>query len=124
MSGKFTLGKLERLKSRKRIGQLFSDGKTMVSGFLKLFYRESGEGLHFGAGVSTKNFKKATDRNRIKRLLRESWRVQKNSLEEKLREKKSGFDVFIIYTGKDLPQYKEVADQVNILMIKLEKKIL
>lgn len=86
-----------------------------------LFNEQRTPPLKFGAGVSTKNFKRAVDRNRIKRLTKEAWRVQKIILQKKLKEKKSGLNVFIIYTGKELPGYKEVYSKMTIILNKLEK---
>ena len=119
MTGKFTLGKTERLKSRKSIEALFSTGKSITAGSCKLFYHSTEGVLLFAAGVSSKNFKKAVDRNRVKRLLRESWRLQRNELNEKLKSQSKGMDVFILYYGKDLPVYKDVFDQTGRLIKKL-----
>ena len=119
MPGKFTLNKKQRLKSRKSIEDLFASGKTISSGSCKAFYKSFPGNLQMGAGVSTKNFKRAVDRNRIKRLIRECWRLQKNSLEEKLGE--NGLNVFILYTGKELPEYKTVYGNIGALLEKLQK---
>lgn len=82
---------------------------------------ESSASLLFGAGVSAKNFKKAVDRNRIKRLTREAYRLQKKSLLEKVQEKKMQLDVFFIYTGKELPEWEDVYKKAGIAIGKLEK---
>jgi len=73
----------------------------------------SGEPLQFGVGVSGKWFKKAVDRNRVKRLVRESWRVQKNGLKEILREKQLNMIVFIVYTGRELPEYDHIRESTE-----------
>src|ERR1043166_5363776 len=84
----FTLGKSERLKSRKQIEQLFAEGKNFPMSPFRVYYRTSpfvsgsASNLQFGAAVSAKNFKRAVDRNRIKRLTREAYRLQKNQLQE------------------------------------------
>ena len=121
MPGRFTLNKKQRLKSRKSIEELFSAGQTIVSGQLKAFYKLTASSLKFGAGVSAKNFKKSVDRNRVKRLLRESWRLQKNNLEETLTEKNKGLNVFVLYTGKELPDYNVVSRSTGELIQKLLK---
>ena len=115
-----TLGKNERVKSRKQIEQLFSEGKKFVAGPFRTFYLFSGQSeLQFGVGVSAKNFKKAVDRNRIKRLIKEAWRLQKNELKEKLISENKKYVVFIIYTAKELPDYKLVSDKIKVVIQKL-----
>jgi ribonuclease P protein component len=118
----YTLGKSERLKSRKVIEQLFSDGKSFAFAPFRVYYLFSDSAtasLQFGAGVSTKNFKKAVDRNRIKRLTREGWRLQKKILNELTEEQNKPLSVFLIYTGKELPVYKEVFEKTGRIIDKL-----
>ena len=79
--------------------------------------------LKAGFGVSNKNFKKAVDRNRVKRLMRESYRVQKNYLSEKLTSAGRQLVVFFIYTSKELPDYHLVFQQVQIILERIEKTI-
>ena len=85
MPKQFTYGKDEKLKSRKVIESLFSNGHSFTVYPLKVLYKieTDKEGiLQAGVAVSTRQFKKAVDRNRIKRLMRESYRIQKNDLKE------------------------------------------
>lgn len=77
--------------------------------------------LLFGIGAGTKNFKKAVDRNRIKRLAREAYRLQKKELKVKLMEKKLQLHVFFIYTGKELPLYNLVFEKLGIALQKFIK---
>ena len=79
--------------------------------------------LLFGTGVSAKNFKKAVDRNRIKRLTKESYRLQKTDLQKKVEVNKIQLNVFFIYTGKEVPEYKEVFKKVGAILKKLDKFI-
>ena len=127
----FTLGKNERLKSRKQIEQLFDEGKSFVLNPFRVYYLVNSQlsmgnkqsSLQFGAGVSAKIFKRAVDRNRIKRLTREAWRLQKNELNEKVKETRKQLNVFFIYTGKELPDFKIVKDKVAVALKKLSDKI-
>lgn len=130
MAKQFTLGKNEKLKSRKQIDLLFSEGKKIVVSPFRILFciRESSLAasdatslLQFSAAVSSKIFKKAVDRNRIKRLIREAWRLQKNELKEKLETDKKQMNVFFIYTGKTLPTFPDVKDAVAIGLKKLLK---
>ncbi|OSZ73862.1 ribonuclease P protein component [Chitinophagaceae bacterium IBVUCB2] len=120
MAKQFTLGKSERLKSKKQTDQLFSEGKKFSLVPFRIFYTTNtleNARNQFGVGVSNKIFKKATDRNRIKRLVREAWRLQQHLLQSKLI-------IFFIYTSKELPEYKEVYDKVGATISKLNKVLL
>ena len=131
MPKRFTLGKKERLKSRKQIEKLFEQGKSFTltpfrTTFLvdtKVLITNNKTVLQFGIGVSNKNFKKAVDRNRIKRLTREAWRLQKNELNEKLRFNNKQLNVFLIYIGKELPEFVTVKEKVNLVLKKLDQII-
>jgi len=76
----------------------------------------SDEPLQIGVGASGKHFRKAVDRNRIKRILREAWRLQKIPLKQVLAQNEKKASVFIIYTGRDLPD-------LNIVMSKIKEVI-
>jgi ribonuclease P protein component len=126
----FTLNKSERLKSRKQVEQLFDKGKSFVVNPFRVYFIVNGELpvpgeknlLQFGVGVSAKNFKKAVDRNRIKRLTREAWRLQKNELKDKMKVSGKKLTTFFIYTGKELPDFTTVKDKVAVALKKLADK--
>lgn len=126
MAKQFTLGKNERVKSRKRIEQLFSEGQRFTVSPYRVFYvlgEFSNSTLQFGVGVSTRNFKKAVDRNRIKRLTREGWRLQKKELKETLETSNKELSVFLIFTGKELPEYNFVKEKLTVILNKLLKLV-
>lgn len=122
----FTLGKNERLKSRKQIEQLFKSGQRFVSPPFRIFYSFQTApqatyicSLQAGFGASSRNFKTAVERNRIKRLTKEAYRLQKNTLQDKLKEQNRKLNVFFIYTGKELPLYTDVYNSINKALTKL-----
>jgi len=129
MPKQFTIGRNERLKSRKQIEQVFAKGKSFVVSPFRIYFDEKLNADHpmlniqFGIGVSSKNFKRAVDRNRIKRLTREAWRLQKNELKQKLKTSGKQLNVFFIYTGKELPDFTIVKDKVAVALKKLSEKI-
>lgn len=133
MAKRFTLGKKERLKSRKQIEQLFREGRSISVQPFRVYYivndksvsktRSNASHLQSGFGVSGKNFKRAVDRNRIKRLIREAYRLQKLHLQEKLAERNLILNVFFIFTGKEMPDYKLVENKVGVILKKLFKLV-
>lgn len=123
MASVHTLGRSERLKSRKQIELLFSKGSRFQVQSIRIFHRrhsDLGGVLQAGFSVSSRNFKKAVDRNRIKRQLREAWRLQKLTLKNFVGERGFSLDVFIIYTGKEMPESGDIRNHVSTSLNKLE----
>lgn len=133
LKGRNTFGKDEKLKSKKIIDRLFKEGKpasrsaaqaqsVSANGFtlvylvhpLRTFYPAQA-----GFSVPKKHFKKAVDRNRIKRLMREAYRTNKISFYEKLAERKQQMAVMFVYKGKELPGLEAVTKAVLSCMKKL-----
>ena len=110
---KFTYPKNEKLKSKITIDLLFSKGKSVSKYPLRLVFVESDYGipedseqkLKMGVSVSKKYFKHAVDRNYFKRVLRETYRLNKHILIDNL-EKKYAFMFF--YQTKDRLTYGEI----------------
>lgn len=121
---RYTLGKAERLKSRKAIDLLFKEGKALSVFPVKIIYKVTASqipGLQAAFSVSKRHFKKATDRNRIKRLLREAWRLQKNEWQKTLEQNNQQAVVFILFTGNELPAYELVVEKIKAALKKLQR---
>jgi ribonuclease P protein component len=123
---RYTLGRNERLKSRKQIEQLFSNGQRFINPPFRIFYSfqtskqpDITHPLQAGFGASSRNFKTAVERNRIKRLTKEAYRLQKKEIHDNLKEQNKTLCIFFIYTGKKLPMYAEVYDSIGIALTKL-----
>ena len=112
----------EKLKSRKLLNQVFAEGKSFNAFPLKITYTyasvENTSTAKIGVGVSSRHFKKAVDRNRIKRLIRESYRLQKKYLLDLVPEK-TQVHVFILFVGKDLTETSLIKDKMPLILEKL-----
>lgn len=102
---------------------LFGKGNSFSSFPFKVIWlpENKNEPLQIAVGVSSRNFKKATDRNRIKRLMREAWRLQKNKLQDHLQEQNKKLSVFILYVGKEVPEYELVFEKTGAIINRLIK---
>jgi ribonuclease P protein component len=126
MAKRFGLNKGEKLKSRKQIEDLFANGKSFAVFPIRVTYQflpaEPEPGLQIGVTASKRHYKKAVDRNRIKRLLREAYRLQKNELKEAMTQnKKKGF-AFFMYTDKNIATFEIIKAAMNSCLKRLEKK--
>ncbi|WP_337967881.1 ribonuclease P protein component [uncultured Flavobacterium sp.] len=117
----FTYPKNERLKSKTTIGLLFSEGKSVSKYPLRLVYRQAEvnqeEKIKIGVSVSKKYFKKAVDRNYFKRVLRETYRLNKHLLLDNIQE---SYSLMFFYQTKDRLSYEEI----NTKTIQLFEKFL
>lgn len=104
--------------------RLFEKGaRFSVTPFRVVYALSDEKGLRFAAGVSAKLFRKATERNRVKRVTREAWRLQKGPLREALQKAGTGLHVFLSYTAREIPRYQHVHDPIGIILQRLLKKI-
>ncbi len=109
MKNVFSYPKSEKLKNKKIIDQLFSEGKSVSKYPLKLIYLQivasPNTQIQTGVTVPKRNFKSAVKRNRIKRLLREAYRLNK---QEVFNNTEGRFAFLFLYLGKEVPTFKQV----------------
>ena len=129
---KHTLGKEERLCSRKLIDSLFKGGGSRaMSGFpLRMVYavteRHEGEpAAQILVSVPKRCFKRAVKRNRIKRLVREAYRLNKHILADALErhEPQMSATMAFIYTDSHLHDYATVELRVRNLLTRLSERL-
>ena len=110
-----TLGKQERLKSKKLIEKLYAEGDSVKTFPLRMMYVQTAHTSEFpcqvGVSVAKRNYKLAADRNRLKRLMRETYRLQKQIVYNNLDKP---YVFMISYIGREEIKYED-------LYLKMEK---
>ena len=122
-----TFPKSEKLKKRKIIEELFKSGKIISTDSIKLLWiinpNDGKVPLQTGFSVSKRNFKRAVDRNRVKRLMRESFRLSKHNISSFLEQNNLQCAFVFIYTNKEILPYKTINEKINSILIRLQEVI-
>lgn len=123
---KQTLGRSERLKSVKSISELFETGNSLSVPPIRLLYllRPSVDikKSKIGFAVPKKNFKRAVDRNLIKRRMREAYRLNKLNFINEIDGTFPGLDIILVYQGKQIEDYTVINTCIIALLKKLKAK--
>lgn len=110
----------EKLKSKILIDKLFTEGNNLKQFPLKLIYLPINNPeistCKTGVSVPKRNFKKAVDRNYLKRLMREAFRKNKYLVESNLKQ---NYALMFIYTSRKKHEYQEISDCIVQLLNKL-----
>lgn len=114
----YTFQKSERLKSRKIIQRLFKEGRSFSHypfRLVWLFLEEPRDDspVKFAVSVPKRHYRKATERNRIKRLVREAYRHNKHLLYKGLKESDPQVAFMVIYTGKESFTTEELKEKMR-----------
>jgi ribonuclease P protein component len=122
-----TLCKAERLHHRKIIDQVYEEGKSIRTPALLLVYREMALPTPFPAqvmfAVSKRLYKRAHDRNRVKRLLREGYRKQKHIVYNACEASGKQVAMLLIFTGKQLPNAAYAHGKISELLRRCRDEI-
>lgn len=123
---KFTLKKEERLCSKKLLEEVFTKGKYHNQLPLKIAWIECN--LHtempvqIVISVPKRNFKKAVQRNLLKRRIREAYRKNKHVLYEYLNQNKIQMAIGVVYSNAVLVDYFEIEEKLILLLHKIIKE--
>ena len=144
MAHLFTYQKLDKLKSRKQTQHLFAKGQSMNAFPIKLIYTiELAEALsellpsppfnmeaiklhgqlQAGVGAPSRTFRKAVMRNRVKRLLREGYRLEKPTFLSSASLQGKRVNLFFLYTDATVLSQKEIQEKIKQLLNRLSEKL-
>ena len=123
---KHNLPKNERLSGIKNIEKLFTEGNSFIVYPLRVFFRfcelKSEFPVQILAGVSKKRFKKATDRNKIKRQIKEAYRLKKETIVNFYSTKNNCVHIAFFYIADLLPEKNNVEEKMKIALVRIIEK--
>jgi ribonuclease P protein component len=122
----FTFRDTERLKKKKSIDQLFANGMSFYIHPYKVIWlineTEQPSPAQVLISVSRRVMKRAVDRNRVKRQVRELYRQEKETIYAYLAEKQRYALIGIIFTGNEFLPFPVAKEKINIVMARLLKE--
>ena len=123
-----TFMRTERLRGRKLFAELFAKGKTFAVNPFRVTWLVAGAGdgkaipLQAAFVVPKRNFKKAAHRNRIRRRMKEAYRLNKNELREALAKEGKQLHFTCVYSAKEECPYAEIEHKIIVTLQRLAKE--
>lgn len=112
-----SFGRKEKLKSRKRIDYLFEAGNKVKRFPVLMVYVARKEGevgeIAVSFSVSKRRFRRAVDRNRVKRRMREAYRLNKHEFASVAQQAGVSFDVMFTFIGREMPVYSVLHEKIS-----------
>lgn len=126
MTNQHTFRKNERLSGRNSVETLFDAGKSFNLNPFKIFYTVEAAGMppevRILVAVSKKKFRHAVDRNRLKRKIREAYRLNKSLLLNSLTSNNSSLNIGFVYVDSDMdPSYALVQKSMIACLEKIAR---
>jgi ribonuclease P protein component len=118
---RFTLSKEERLYSRKALEELFEgNNKSILAYPIRAVFQKTEEtGIRIMVSVSKRFFKRAVKRNRVKRQLREAYRLNKHIL----KPANGGINIAFLWNSNDLLSTAKVMEKMQNLLNKINESV-
>lgn len=124
---KNSLSKEERLFLERDIDELFAKGKAFLAFPLRVLYlpveRKESAAVSFFVSVPKKRIRKAHDRNRVKRLVRECYRVRKHDLVHLFEQKQKTLFIGFVYVGDEVSSFAAIHKAMERAMVKIKESV-
>ena len=117
-----TLPKKERLNSKIKIEKLFKSKNSFVQNDFKVYWDvlpSEDTNISVLISVPKKNVHLATNRNKIKRIIRECYRINKNIL----IENKQDLTIAIVYLSSEIPEFKLLEEKIKLVLQRLNQEL-
>ena len=122
-----SFAKSEHLCGDKRISRLFTQGDAFIAYPLRVVYliepKKDAEAASVLVSVPKKRFKRAVKRNRLKRLIREAYRLNKQLIAEKLDEKQMQIHIAFNYVSDEELDFVTINKKMKVALQRLIDKI-
>jgi ribonuclease P protein component len=118
--------KVDRLCSSRRIESLFLQGERFYEFPFKAIWQEDNTletALKIAVSVPKKRLPKASQRNHVKRLIREAYRTQKPSLLNSLQQKNKSINLMLVYTLPSILSFTEIEDKISVTLQRLSNEV-
>jgi ribonuclease P protein component len=122
----FSFSKKERLKNKIEIESLFSEGNRFFEypfNVIWKLYSNSDSTLKMAVSVPKKKIPNATDRNKIKRLVREAFRKNKIIIQQPLEAKNVKLHLMLVYSQSSIISMSEIEDKISVTLQRLAEQI-
>lgn len=124
---KYSFSRNDRLAGKKNIEHLFTSGQRLSIGTLRFLWiaNSAGDkaGVKIAISVSKKLHKKAVDRNKIRRRIREAYRIRKKEILEAAIAMHSEIHIMIIYYSTEIMSYDVIAEWIKTAMQRIQEKL-
>ena len=115
------LSKNRSLKNTSDIDAVFKSGQKISSELVSLYYvKSSSKNLRFAFSVGKKTHNLASTRNRLRRLMKEAFRLSAKELLEDIVD----YDFVFVYFGSDKVDFVKVEESMKSLLLSFRKKVL